>query len=161
MVDLTVLNDYVIELDKHKIEFVANEIETIGLSIFLEYDFKLLDCSRVGKSGNRLMQTIGYTYRYIISETIHIIDNYVEDNEKDDYKIRLLQIHNSNIEYEKTNPPVWYGGEKAKRKFEKDYKTKSKRERKTKEKGPSVSEKKLAARVAKINALSFKIKPIS
>ena len=117
------------------------------------------------------MQTIDYPYRHTITETVFTIKNYVEENKQDEYFERLLKRHNDNLEYEQTNPPIWYGTEKDRRKYEKQYgsnnSSKSKRKRAKQQdidfpdmpKKQTAAEKKLAARVAKINALSFKIKP--
>ena len=117
------------------------------------------------------MQTIGYPYRHAITEIVFTIKNYVEENKQDEYFERLLERHSDNLEYEQTNPPIWYGTEKDRRKYEKQYccSDSSKPKRKCAKqqdidssdmpKKQTVAEKKLAARVAKINALSFKIKP--
>ena len=92
-------------------------------------------------------------------DTLLLLYNYIEKDKQDEYLTNLLELHNKNVEYEQLNPPIWYGGDKAKRKFEKEHKVKAPREKKPKAKGPSAAERKLAAKVAKINALSFKIKP--
>ena len=117
------------------------------------------------------MQTIGYPYRKLITEIVFTIKNYVEEDKQNEYFERLLKRHSDNLEYEQTNPPIWYGTEKDRRKYEKQYggsdSSKPKRKRVKQQdidfsdmpKKQTVAEKKLAARVAKINALSFKIKP--
>lgn len=171
MIDLSPIQKYIDEPDSFMISFVPHEIQSIGLDSFLEYNFNSLDCTRVYKDGLRPMQTIGYPYRHTITETVFTIKNYVEEDKQDEYFERLLKRHNDNLEYEQTNPPIWYGTEKDRRKYEKQYNgsnsSKSKRKRAKQQdidfsdmpKKQTVAEKKLAARVAKINALSFKIKP--
>ena len=170
MIDLSPIKAYIDEPDSFMLDFVPHEIESVGLEKFLEYNFNILDCTRVTKSGLRPMQTIGCPYRRTITETILIIKNYIEEDKQDIYFERLLKRHNDNLEYEQTNPPIWYGTEKDRSKYEKQYgnnSSKPKRKR-TKQhdidfpdmpKKQTAAEKKLAARVAKINALSFKIKP--
>ena len=171
MIDLSPINKYIDEPDSFMISFVSNEIQSVGLDSFLKYNFNSLDCTRVSKDGLRFIQTVGYSYRYIISETVFTIKNYVEEDKQDEYFEKLLKQHNNNLEYEQTNPPIWYGTKKDRRKYEKQYgdndSSKSKRKRAKQQdidvpdmpKKQTAAEKKLAARVAKINALSFKIKP--
>ena len=171
MIDLSPIQKYIDEPDSFMISFVPYEIQRVGLEEFLEYNFNNLDCTRICKDGLRPMQTIGYPYRKLITEIVFTIKNYVEEDKQDEYFERLLKRHSDNLEYEQTNPPIWYGTEKDRRKYEKQYggSDSSKLKRKCAKqqdidssdmpKKQTVAEKKLAARVAKINALSFKIKP--
>ena len=171
MIDLSSIQKYIDEPDSFMTSFVPHEIQSVGLDSFLEYNFHSLDCTRVCKDGLRPMQTIGYPYRHTITETVFTIKNYVEEDKQDEYFERLLKRHSDNLEYEQTNPPIWYGTEKDRRKYEKQHSgsdsSKSKRKRAKQQdidfpdmpKKQTAAEKKLAARVTKINALSFKIKP--
>ena len=171
MIDLSPIQKYIEEPDSFMTSFVPHEIQSVGLDSFLEYNFHSLDCTRVCKDGLRPMQTIGYPYRHTITKTVFTIKNCVEEDKQDEYFERLLKRHSDNLEYEQTNPPIWYGTEKDRHKYEKQYggsdNSKSKRKRAKQQdidfsdmpKKQTVAEKKLAARVAKINALSFKIKP--
>ena len=171
MIDLSPIQKYIDEPDSFMTSFVPHEIQSVGLDSFLEYNFHSLDCTRVCKDGLRPMQTIGYPYRHTITETVFTIKNYVKEDKQDEYFERLLKRHSDNLEYEQTNPPIWYGTEKDHRKYEKQYSgsdsSKPKRKRTKQQdinfsdipKKQTIAEKKLAARVAKINALSFKIKP--
>lgn len=171
MIDLSPIQIYINESDSFMISFVPYEIQRIGLEKFLEYNFNNLDCTRICKDGLRPMQTIGYPYRKLITEIVFTIKNYVEEDKQNEYFERLLKRHSDNLEYEQTNPPIWYGTEKDRRKYEKQYgnndSSKPKRKRAKQQdidfpdmpKKQTAAEKKLAARVTKINALSFKIKP--
>ena len=171
MIDLSPIQKYIDEPDSFMTSFVPHEIQSIGLDSFLEYNFHSLDCTRVCKDGLRPMQTICYPYRRTITEIVFTIKNYVEENKQDEYFEKLLKRHSDNLEYEQTNPPIWYGTEKDRRKYEKQYigsdSSKPKRKRAKQQdidcsdmpKKQTAAEKKLAAKVAKINALSFKIKP--
>ena len=171
MIDLSPIQKYIDEPDSFMTNFVPHEIQSVGLDSFLEYNFHSLDCTRICKDGLRPTQTIGCIYRRLITETVFAIENYVEENKQDEYFERLLKRHSDNLEYEQINPPIWYGTEKDRRKYEKQYdsndNSKSKRKTIKKQdvdlkdipKKQTAAEKKLAARVAKINALSFKIKP--
>lgn len=171
MIDLSPIKKYIDEPDSFMTSFIQHEIQNVGIETFLEYNFNSLDCIRVYNNGLRPMQTIGYPYRHIITEIVFIIKNYIQENKQNEYFERLLKCHSDNLEYEQKNPPIWYGNEKDRRKYEKQYgsSNNSKPKRKhTKQqdidvpnmpKKQTAAEKKLAARVAKINALSFKIKP--
>ena len=171
MIDLSPIQKYIDEPDSFMISFVPHEIQRVGLDSFLEYNFYSLDCTRVYKNSLRSMQTIGYPYRHTITEIVFTIKNYVEENKQDEYFERLLKCHSNNIEYEQINSPIWYGTEKDRRKYEKQYDDSYSSKPKIKHvkqqdidfsdipKKQTAAEKKLAARVAKINALSFKIKP--
>ena len=121
MIDLSPIQKYIDEPDSFMTSFVPHEIQSVGLDSFLEYNFHSLDCTRVCKNGLRPMQTIGYPYKHIIIETVFAIKNYVEEDKQDEYFERLLKRHSDNLEYEQTNPPIWYGTEKDRRKYEKQY----------------------------------------
>lgn len=167
MIDLSPIQQYIIKPNAFMIEFVPHEIESVGLNRFLEYSLESLDCTRVWPNGMRPMQTIGYTYIHEVTQFIHTVKTYVKDSEQDDWFNRLLKQHNINVEYEKTNPPVWYGDKKSKDKFNKEVKNKTKVKHNNNVKQTdtskklSVAERKLAAKVAKLNSLSIKIKPIN
>lgn len=163
MIDLSPIKAYIDEPDSFMLDFVPHEIESVGLEKFLEYNFNILDCTRITKSGLRPMQTIGCTYRRTITETVFIINNYIEKDKQDDYLERLVKRHNDNIEYEKINPPIIYSKDKNKSKNEKQtktkIKTKDKQDNKDKPKKQTAAEQKLINKLNKINVLSFKIKP--
>ena len=171
MIDLSPIQKYIDEPNSFMTKFVPHEIQSVGLDSFLEYNFRNLDCTRVCKDGLRPMQTIGHPYRHIITQIIFIIKNYIEKDKQDEYFERLLKRHSDNLEYEQTNPPIWYGTEKDRRKYEKQYSDSdsSKPKRKLAKqqdiyfpdmpKKQTTAEKKLAAKVIKLNSLSFKIKP--
>ena len=166
MIDLSPIKKYIIEPDSFMINFVQHEIKHVGLYSFLEYSFRNLDCSRIMKDGLRPMQTIGYPYIHIITEIIFTIENYIEKDKQDYYFEKLLDLHNKNLEYEKINPPIRYKSKRDKinnKDNNSNIKVKSKKQKDVnnsdKPKKQTAAEKKLAAKVAKINALSFKIKP--
>lgn len=166
MIDLSPIRQYLIKPDAFMLEFIPHEIKSVGLNSFLEYSLKSLDCTRIWSNNMRPMQTIGYTYMREITQFIYTVKTYVDNSEQDDWFNKLLKQHNINVEYEKTNPPIWYGDKKSKDKFNKNVKNKTKvkcsnaKQTDTSNK-LSVAEKKLAAKVAKLNALSIKIKPIN
>ena len=85
MIDLSPIQKYIDEPDSFMTRFVPREIQSVGLDLFLEYNFHSLDCTRVYKDGLRPMQTIGYPYRYTITKTVFTIKNCVEEDKQDEY----------------------------------------------------------------------------
>ena len=170
MIDITSIKKYIIKLTIPTVSFIENEIKEIGLNTYLEYNLNRLDCTKILSCGLKAIQTIDYTYRRILTEIVYTIDNYIEDSDKDNWYIRLLKLHEANIEYEKLNPPIIYGGIKNKRntnKKENIIKSKSSNKRNKNvdtesniEKKMTAAEKKLALKAVKLNSLTFKIKPI-
>lgn len=162
MLDITPIKQYLEEPTTFIESFVKNEIEHIGLDEYITDCLERLDCTRETVNGFRPMQTIGYPYMRELTELFYAIDNFIDTEENKDVIIaKVLKQHQLNLEFEAINPPVWYGGEKAKRKFEKTYrKDTSSKPKEHKPKGPTAAEKRLAAKVAKINSLSIKIKPV-
>lgn len=168
MVDISPLNNYIDKFNTFIINFVDSEIKSVGLDCYLDYQFRRLDCTNVYLNGMKAIQTIDHSYRVNITETVYIIQNYIEESEHDKYMIKLLKLHQNNLEYEKQNPPIVYKQTitKNKTKIKNDDLTEDKPKRTrsksttTKEKVPkqSAAERKLAAKVAKLNTLSFNIK---
>lgn len=169
MVDISSLNNYIDKSNTFINSFVDSEIKSIGLDCYLDYQFRRLNCTNIYPNGMRAIQTIDNSYKINITETVYLIQNYIEECERDKYFIKLLTIHQNNLEYEKQNPPIIYKQKvtknKTKTKNDNITEDKPKRTRKkntaTKEKVPkqSAAERKLAAKVAKLNTLSFNIKP--
>lgn len=170
MVDISPLNDYMDKSNTFISNFVDSEIKSVGLDCYLDYQFRRLNCANVYPNGMRAIQTIDHSYRVNIAETVYLIQNYVEECKRDEYFIKLLMLHQSNLEYEKQNPPIVYKQKvtksKIKTKVDDIIEDKPKRTKKknttTKEKVPkqTAAERKLAAKVAKLNTLSFNIKPV-
>ena len=67
MINLSSIKKYIDEPDSFMISLVQHEIKSVGLDLFLEYNFHSLDCTRVCNDGLRPMQTIGYPYKRYIS----------------------------------------------------------------------------------------------
>ena len=170
MVDISPLNNYIDKSDTFINSFVDSEIKSVGLNCYLDYQFRRLNCTNVYPNGMRAIQTIDHSDRVNITETVYLIQKYVEECERDKYFIKLLTLHQNNLEYEKQNPPIIYKQKitKSKTKIKNDdiIEDKPKHTRNkntaTKEKAPkqSAAERKLAAKVAKLNTLSFNIKPV-
>ena len=167
MIDISILEDYLEPVDDFDEEYVASEINRIGLEELYKHQLHQLDCTII-KGGYRLQQTIGYGYVAEMTRTLYLIENYFQDD-IDSKLAEVLDLHNKNIEFEKLNPPIIYGGKKYKNKHkEKDATKPARRGRQARirfdENGEpikSAAERKLAMKVARLNALKFNFKPIN
>ena len=158
------LNQYICYLDDAYMRIIDNRVAEKGIENYLSQQLVYLDCSRIIK-GMRMMQTIGYPYQREISSYLYALE--IIDDDPDYYKFwidKLLERHQANLDYEQENPPVWYGGKKAKDKWDKEH-GKHPRRKKVAENtipgmGKEISNKE---RLRKLNAnfsgLTFKIKP--
>lgn len=161
MIDIKPLKKYLEPVDSFLRDVVRQHIDRSGIDGFFDYMFTTMDCSRYSPDGMRLNQTVGYIYKNDITKLVYAIETYISDDKKDKYYEKLLTIHNANLEFEILHPPVIYE-EKQKRK------TPTKRKVKQQEldipgapKKQTAAERKLAAKVIKLNALSLSFKPKS
>lgn len=163
MVDI--LNNYITSLDKTDKLMIEKKVAEKGIANYLSQQLIYLDCSRIINS-TRMMQTIGYPYQREISSYLYALEKlkFRSDLSKQEYINKLLERHQANLEYEKENPPVWYGGKKAKDKWDKEH-GKHPRRKKSIEgtipgMGKEISNKeRLKKLTAQFGNLTFKIKP--
>lgn len=163
--ELTELSNYITTLDDTDHKMIDQRVAEKGIEGYLTQQLVYLDCSRIIK-GMRMMQTIGYPYQREISSYLYALET-VAGNDFDfdkEWIDKLLERHQANLEFEKENPPIWYGGKKAKDKWDKEH-GKHPRRKKVAEgtipgMGKEISSKE---RLRKLNAnfsgLTFKIKP--
>lgn len=128
--DVNDLEQYLCDLDNGDKVIIDNRVAEQGIEKYLTQQLIYLDCSRI-KDNMRLMQTIGYPYQREISSYLYALENQVnfltvEDSDvskfnKQEWIDKLLERHQANLEYEKENPPVWYGGKKAKDKWDREH----------------------------------------
>lgn len=147
MIDLSILDNYVIELDFFSKSFIEQRVRNYGVDKVLENQFKSLNCSQLTSDGKRVQQTTGYAYKNELSQTLYIIQNYENNNEE--LYTKLIELHKANLKFEEDNPPevsTW-----------KEKKKRTKRE--PKEKKETAAERKLKAKVARIGLLKLNIKP--
>ena len=163
--EYTKLRNYITSLDDSDREIIDKRVAEKGIEGYLNQQLIYLDCSRIIK-GVRMMQTIGYPYQREISSYLYALET-VAGNDFDfdeEWINKLLERHQANLEYEKENPPVWYGGKKAKDKWDKEH-GKHPRRKKIAEgtipgMGKEISNKeKLKKLSAQFGNLTFKIKP--
>jgi hypothetical protein len=174
--EYTELRDYITPLDDSDHRMIEQRVAEKGIEGYLNQQLIYLDCSRI-LQGMRMMQTIGYPYQREISSYLYALETQVnfltvEDSDvskfnKQEWIDKLLERHQANLEYEKENPPVWYGGKKAKDKWLKDKSaTKLPRKGKVKEQtipgmGKEISNAERLKRLsAQFGNLTFKIIPI-
>lgn len=144
MIDLSILDDYLLELDFFSRSFLEQRVRTYGVDEVLKVQFGCLDCTKKTSTGATVQQTNGYSYRNELSQTIELIQNYAED--KDTLLQKVIDIHNRNLQWEAENPPT---PAKYKR---------VKGERKRRETKESAAERKLKAQAARIGKLSLNLK---
>ena len=164
--DYTKLRNYITSLDDSDREIIDKRVAEKGIEEYLNQQLIYLDCSRIIK-GMRMMQTIGYPYKREISSYLYALET-VAGNDFDfdeEWINKLLKRHQANKKKKKENPPIWYGGKKAKEAFESKL-VKTPRRRKNKEQtltgmGKEVkAQATLKAKLAGCANISFKIKPI-
>ena len=163
--EYTELRDYITSLDDSDRDMIDQRVAEKGIEGYLNQQLIYLDCSRI-LQGMRMMQTIGYPYQREISSYLYALET-VAGNDFDfdkEWINKLLERHQANLEYEKENPPIWYGGKKAKDKWDKEH-GKHPRRKKSIEStlpgmGKEISNKeKLKKLSAQFGNLTFKIKP--
>ena len=163
--DYTKLRNYITSLDDSDRKIIDKKVAEKGIEEYLNQQLIYLDCSRIIK-GMRMMQTIGYPYQREISSYLYALET-VAGNDFDfdeEWTNKLLKRHQANLEYEKENPPIWYGGKKAKDKWDKEH-GKHPRRKKVVEgtipgMGKEISNKERLKKLSvQFGNLTFKIKP--
>ena len=164
-----IFNEYYTTLDDLDKSMVYSNVAEKGIDKFLSQQLVYLDCSRIIQ-GMRMMQTIGYPYRRELMIFFYVLDKAVwtdgkQDEHHKEWSNKLIELHEANLKYEEINPPVWYGGKKAKEIVE-GKTVKTPRRRKSKEQTFSSMDKEvkakttLKAKLAGCTNISFKIKPL-
>ena len=163
--DIKSLNKYIIELDDRDRQIIDNRVAEKGIDAYLSQQLVYLDCTRV-INNMRMMQTIGYPYQREISSYLYALSGMAEyPDDKQPWLEKLLARHETNLEYEKDNPPVWYGGKKAKDEWDRKHNKlplrKNKREQTIPGFGKEVSAaQRLKNLTAQFGPLTFKLKPV-
>lgn len=163
--ELREIEQYITSLDNVDKGIIDKRVADNGLIETLDKQLVYLDCSRIYKNGMRAMQTIGYPYQRKISTYLYLLDKCTPDA-REFYEEKLLKLHEANLAYEQENPPIWYGGKKAKKKWDDEHKS-DKLPRKRNAKQPTIPgfgrEVSNAERLKRLNAqfgsLTFKLKP--
>ena len=153
---------YHTDLDECDKNMIDKKVAEKGIEGYLNQQLIYLDCSRI-LQGMRMMQTIGYPYKREISSYVYALDvsNFEDKGQVSIWKNKLIERHKANIEYEKENPPIWYGDKSKKSTTRKrKYKEADMFSEETKKAKISKAEAKLAAKLLKstVGFGSFKIK---
>lgn len=167
--DIKSLNKYIIELDDRDRQIIDNRVAEKGIDAYLSQQLVYLDCTRI-INNMRMMQTIGYPYQREISSYLYVLEKAVwldgcQSEHKEEWLNKLFERHNANIEYEKDNPPVWYGGKKAKDEWDKKHNKLPRRRNKKEQTIPGFGKEISAAQrlknlTAQFGPLTFKLKPV-
>lgn len=153
------LKSYYIKPSKFTLDLLKNNISKIGFEQYFENQYEcFLDCTKVSKNGQRPVMTTYVTYKYEISNTLEMIEEYAED--KDKYIKMLLDLHNRNLYFEANNP-YDYKPIKVKRSNprRKDNEQLTMDGIEVKPKKETAAERKLKQTALKLNKLSFNLKP--
>lgn len=159
--ELTELRNYITTLDDADHKMIDQRVAEKGIEKYLNQQLVYLDCSRIIQ-GVRMMQTIGYPYQreissYLYAVEMHAVHKHIWEN-------KLIELHHANLEYEKENPPIWYGGKKAKDKWDKEHGKHPRRNKVVEQTLPGMgkeisNKEKLKKLSAQFGNLTFKIKP--
>ncbi len=163
--DIKSLDKYIVSLDDIDKNMINDKIAEKGIENYLSQQLIYLDCSRI-VNDMRMMQTIGYPYQREITSYLYALQT-VAGNDFDfdkEWTNKLLESHQANLEYEKENPPVWYGGKKAKAKWDKEHNKLPRRRNKKEQTIPGLSKElsaseRLKLLSAQFGSLTFRIKP--
>lgn len=166
--DIKSLNKYIIELDDRYKQMIDRRVAEKGIENYLSQQLVYLDCTRI-INNMRMMQTIGYPYQLEISSYLYVLnkavwlDGYQDDHQKE-WADKLIERHNANLEYEKDNSPIWYGGKKAKDEWDKKHNKHPRRKNKREQTIPGLGKEISAAQrlknlTAQFGPLNFKLKP--
>ena len=148
------VTDYKIVLPPEEIEDIHNKACSVDILDFTAYLDKLLtylDCTRVTASGNRIVQTIDHMYKHDVTAFLYVLGLVTDKDVKKEYRKKLNDIHEKNLEFEAENPPRIYVSKKPK--------SRAKSTKEPRENKPSKKALKAASKVAKINMLKINLKP--
>lgn len=147
------VTDYKLILPPEEIEDIHNKacsVDILDPTAYLDKLLTYLDCTRVTASGNRIVQTIDHMYKHDVIAFLHVLGLVTDKDVKKEYRKKLDELHQKNIEFEIENPPKLYV---------KKTKSRIKTTKEPKENKPSKKALKAASKVAKINMLKINLKP--
>lgn len=156
--ELRNLKNYIADISNNDIQMTDQRVAEFGVYDTLEKQLVSLTCNRVWK-GLRLMETTSELYRRYIGIYLYILNNYDLSGKEEEYYNKLVELHETNLAFEKDNPPINYefsGKSKA-----------NKLPRKRREKQTEIpgfdktlrAKESLKQKVAQFGTLTFKIVP--
>lgn len=106
------LKSYIIPISDFDKKCIEIDIRKNSKESLFNYYMQSIDVQYVGRDGLRLHQTINNLYKDSLSILLYIIETYF-DNDPDKIQ-QVVELHNSNLEYEAVNPPVPFNSKKLK-----------------------------------------------
>lgn len=159
MIDLTPLEKYIVDDASFFINCARKRINEVGFpEWFGNQLYSFLTCSRLSSSGHRLVQTNLRQYCVELTTTVTMIEEFAEN--KDYCYEKLLELHNSNLEYEAVHGFEYDPKVISKKKSSKPRSKQTSIDFGDKPKKETAAERKLKAHIAKISSLNIKIKPV-
>lgn len=83
--------------------YIDYEVRKTPVSNVLDNLLKLIDLTHPITDDKNYIKSTSYKYQYPLTQCIYLINTYIEDGEKEDLINKVINIHNANIEYEKTH----------------------------------------------------------
>lgn len=152
MVDLKPLQKYILKDELDDYDNISKIVAYSGMLKWFEEEINLfLNCQRTFKDGRRCIQTNDYRYKNELTRIIAAIEACAEN--KDYYYEKLIEQHNSNLEFEAINGFEYDVKVKNKNK---PTKSKNKQQSLFSDKKETVSERKLKDKVNKLKGITFK-----
>lgn len=155
MIDLKPLEKYILKDQLDSYSNIAKIVAYSGMLNWFEEEINLfLNCRRTFKDGRRCIQTNEYRYKSEITRIIAAIEACAEN--KDYYYEKLLEQHNSNLEFEAINGFEYDVKVKEKKKTNKTKSKQQKLDLDTNNKKETKAEAKLKAKASKLTGITFK-----
>ena len=146
---------YIGELQDSDVRNLEYWCSQYGLEDYIDMSFGHIDCTKCFPNGIRVCQTVDYKYSIFMAELLYLINKVEDEDKKKELLFKLEEVHENNLKFEETTPPLVYDKKLSKPKS----KSRTTKERTPREKGPTVAERKLIEKAKKIASLKFSIKP--
>lgn len=115
-----IFKDYIVELDDMDNRLIEYNVETKGPEGYVNSTLDFIDIGkRYSTSKMITVQTIDFTYKRFVTMALYVIEHFFNNDEA--IVNKLIDIHNKNLEFEESHPPVIYK-KKAKSKAPKEKK---------------------------------------
>jgi hypothetical protein len=112
--------EYIVPLDNKDKNYIDDKCKINNFTKVINNYLEEIDSAKRAEEGKIVYGTIHYYYKTVISYILYILDRYCDDEFIYDTFVDLLQnVHLSNIDYEKRNPPVIYKKKQSKEVVEK------------------------------------------
>ncbi len=155
MIDLKPLQKYILKNELNDYSNISKIVAYSGMLNWFEEEIDLfLNCKRTFKDGRRCIQTNDYRYKSELTRIVVAIEACAEN--KDYYYEKLIEQHNSNLEFEAINGFEYNADIKTKKKPIKNKNKQQKLDLDNKDKKETKAEAKLKAKANKLTGITFK-----